>query len=70
VIKNGEKLETEFIKIPFVDLPLGARKDHVCPFGGFVRTTCCACAKMATTAMTMTTTAVTLEAVAVMVMAK
>jgi hypothetical protein len=64
------KLETEFIKIPFLDLPLGAMKDHVCPFGGFARTMCCMCATMATVGMTMMTTSVTLAAVAVMVMAK
>jgi hypothetical protein len=26
-IQNGEKLETEFIKIPMVDIPLGAMED-------------------------------------------
>jgi len=29
-IQNGETLETEFIKIPMVDLPLGATEDRVC----------------------------------------
>ena len=29
-IQNGEELETEFIKIPMVDLPLGATEDRVC----------------------------------------
>merc|ERR1712003_386021 len=29
-IQNGEILETEFIKIPMVDLPLGATEDRVC----------------------------------------
>ena len=29
-IQNGEPLETEFIKIPMVDLPLGATEDRVC----------------------------------------
>ena len=29
-IQNGESLETEFIKIPMVDLPLGATEDRVC----------------------------------------
>jgi len=29
-IRNGETLETEFIKTPMVDLPLGATEDRVC----------------------------------------
>jgi magnesium chelatase subunit I len=29
-IQNNEILETEFIKIPMVDLPLGATEDRVC----------------------------------------
>jgi len=29
-IQNGESIETEFIKIPMVDLPLGATEDRVC----------------------------------------
>merc|ERR1711862_787835 len=29
-IQNGEILETEFIKIPMIDLPLGATEDRVC----------------------------------------
>eukprot|EP00986_Skeletonema_menzelii_P019777 scaffold29115_cov1319-Skeletonema_menzelii.AAC.15 len=29
-IQNGQTLETEFIKIPMVDLPLGATEDRVC----------------------------------------
>jgi magnesium chelatase subunit I len=29
-IQNNEPLETEFIKIPMVDLPLGATEDRVC----------------------------------------
>jgi magnesium chelatase subunit I len=29
-VQNGESLETEFIKIPMVDLPLGATEDRVC----------------------------------------
>ena len=29
-IQNGDKLETEYIKIPMVDLPLGATEDRVC----------------------------------------
>ena len=29
-IQNGEKIETEFIKIPMIDLPLGATEDRVC----------------------------------------
>ena len=29
-IQNGEILETEFVKIPMVDLPLGATEDRVC----------------------------------------
>jgi len=29
-IQKGESLETEFIKIPMVDLPLGATEDRVC----------------------------------------
>ena len=29
-IQNGQPLETEFIKIPMVDLPLGATEDRVC----------------------------------------
>ena len=30
LIQNGEDLETEFIKTPMVDLPLGATEDRVC----------------------------------------
>jgi magnesium chelatase subunit I len=29
-IQNGEMIETEFLKIPMVDLPLGATEDRVC----------------------------------------
>merc|ERR1712032_1560360 len=29
-IQNGEPLETEFIKVPMIDLPLGATEDRVC----------------------------------------
>ena len=29
-VQNDETLETEFIKIPMVDLPLGATEDRVC----------------------------------------
>jgi magnesium chelatase subunit I len=29
-IQNGERIETEFLKIPMVDLPLGATEDRVC----------------------------------------
>merc|ERR1712078_317973 len=29
-VQNGESIETEFIKIPMVDLPLGATEDRVC----------------------------------------
>ena len=29
-VQNGEDLETERIKIPMVDLPLGATEDRVC----------------------------------------
>jgi magnesium chelatase subunit I len=29
-IQNGETIETEFLKIPMVDLPLGATEDRVC----------------------------------------
>merc|ERR1712060_283108 len=29
-IQNGETLQTEFVKIPMVDLPLGATEDRVC----------------------------------------
>ena len=29
-IQNGESIETEFIKIPMIDLPLGATEDRVC----------------------------------------
>ena len=29
-IQNGESLETEFKKIPMIDLPLGATEDRVC----------------------------------------
>merc|ERR1712048_735762 len=29
-IKNNQSIETEFIKIPMVDLPLGATEDRVC----------------------------------------
>ncbi len=68
-IQNGEKLETELIKIPMVDLPLGATESCVCPFGGFERTMCCACATTAVAAM-MTANTVTLAVAAVMVMAK
>jgi hypothetical protein len=52
-IQNGEKLETELIKIPMVDLPLGATENCVCPFKGFAWTTCCACATTAVAAMMM-----------------
>ncbi len=69
VIENGEKLETELIKIPMVHLPLGATENCVCLFGGFARTMCCACATMAVAAM-MTTNTVTLALAAVMVTAK
>jgi hypothetical protein len=69
MIQNGEKLETEFIIIPMVELPLAAMEDHVCPFGRFAWTTCCTHATTAVVAMTMTT-AVTLVAAAVMVMVK
>ena len=69
VIQNGEKLETELIKIPMVHLPLGATENCVCPFGGFARTTCCACATTAVAVMT-TTNAMTLAVAVVMVMAK
>jgi hypothetical protein len=68
-IQNGEKLETEFIEIPMVDLPLGAAENRVCSFGDFAWTMCCACATMAVAAMT-TTNAVTSAVAAVMVMAK
>ncbi len=68
-IQNGKKLETELIKIPMVDLPLGAMENCVCLFGGFARTTCCACAATAVVAMTMTNT-VTSVVAAVMVTAK
>ncbi len=68
-IQNGEKLETELIKIPMVDLPLGAMENCVCPFGGFAWTTCCVCATTAVAAMT-TTNAVTSAVAVVMVMAK
>lgn len=30
IIQNGESVETEYIKIPMVDLPLGATEDRVC----------------------------------------
>jgi len=30
IIQKGESIETEFIKIPMVDLPLGATEDRVC----------------------------------------
>ncbi len=69
VIQNGEKLETELIKIPMVHLPLGAMENRVCPFGGFAWTTCCACATMAVAAMT-TTTEATSAVAAVMVTVK
>jgi hypothetical protein len=68
-VQNGEKLETELIKIPMVHLPLGATENCVCPFGGFARTTCCACATTAVAAMTMLN-AVILAVAAVMVTAK
>ncbi len=68
-IQNGDKLETELIKIPMVDLLLVAAENHVCLFGGFTLTTCCTCATTAVAAMT-TTNAVTLAAAAVMVTAK
>jgi hypothetical protein len=68
-IQNGQKMETELIKIPMVDLPLGAMENCVCPFGGFAWTTCCACATLAVAVMT-TTNAVTLAVAAVMVMVK
>ena len=29
-IENGENIETEYIKIPMIDLPLGATEDRVC----------------------------------------
>lgn len=29
-IQNGEAIETEFLKIPMIDLPLGATEDRVC----------------------------------------
>ena len=29
-VQNGESVETEYIKIPMVDLPLGATEDRVC----------------------------------------
>lgn len=29
-LQNNEKIETEFIKIPMIDLPLGATEDRVC----------------------------------------
>jgi hypothetical protein len=65
-----KKLKTEFIKIPFVDLPLGAMEDHVCPFGGSAQTMCCECATMAAAATTTMMTAVTPVAAAVMVVVK
>jgi hypothetical protein len=68
-IQNGEKMETEIIKIPMVDLHLGAMKNCVCPFGGFAWTTSCACATTAVAVMT-TTNAVTSAVAVVMVMAK
>ncbi len=68
-IQNGEKIETEFIEIPMLDLPLGATKNCVCLFGGFAWTTCCACATMAVAVM-MTTNIVTSVVAVVMVMAK
>jgi hypothetical protein len=68
-IQNGEKMEAELIKIPMVDLPLGATKNCVCPFGGFAWTTCCTCATTAVVVMT-TMNAVTLAVAVVMVMAK
>ncbi len=68
-LQNGENLETELIKIPMVDLPLGAMENCVCPFGGFAWTMCCACATTAVAAM-MTTNTVTSAVAAVMVMAK
>ncbi len=69
MIQNGEKMKTELIKIPMVDLPLGAMKNCVCPFGGSAWTTCCACATTAVVVMTRTN-AVTLTVAVVMVMAK
>jgi hypothetical protein len=68
-IQNGEKLETEFIEIPMLDLPIGAAENPVCLFGGFPWTMCCACATAAVAAMT-TMNAVTLVVAAVMVMSK
>jgi hypothetical protein len=68
-IPNGEKLETELIKIPMVNLPSGATENHICLFGGFARTTSCACATTAVVAMRMTNT-VTSAVAAVMVMVK
>jgi hypothetical protein len=68
-IQNGEKMETELIKILMVDLPLGATENCVCPFGGFAWTTCCTCATTAVAVMT-TTNAVTSAVAVVMVMAK
>ena len=29
-IKNGEQLPVEYMKIPMIDLPLGATEDRVC----------------------------------------
>jgi hypothetical protein len=69
VIQNGEKLETELIKIPMVHLPLGATENCVCLFGGFARTMCCARATTAVVAMTKTNT-VTSAVAAVMVTVK
>jgi hypothetical protein len=68
-VQNGEKLETELIKIPMLDLPLGATENCVCPFGDFARTMCCMCATTAVAEMT-TTNTVTSAVAAVMVMAK
>jgi hypothetical protein len=63
------KLETEFIKISMVDLPLGTTENCVCLFGGFTQTICCTCATTAVVAMT-TTNEVTTVVAAVMVMRK
>jgi hypothetical protein len=68
-IKNGEKLETEFIEIPMVDLLQGAAENHVCLFGGLAWTMCCACATTAVAGMMMTN-AVTSTVATVMVIAK
>jgi hypothetical protein len=68
-IQNGEKLETELIKIQMVDLPLDALENCICLFGGFAWITCCTCATTAVAAMT-TMKAVTSAVAAVMVMTK